>query len=222
MRSGTEAGFKYITEYRSIYIKRSQGESRRMPTEQGCSRGELIAWIEEEVRESLRVKQAFLQECAKPLAAICAALAERLERGGKLLLFGNGGSAADAQHIAAEFVGRYRCERAAIPAMALTGNSSTVTAVANDYGYDEVFARQVAAFGTKHEAAIGISTSGNSPRVLRGISVVLERERFTIGFSGGRFVPPRFGGDLWLGVPSPSRTHIQELHILAGHVLSRS
>ncbi len=107
-----------------------------MPTEQECSSRELIAWIEEEVGESLRVKQAFLQECAEPLAAICAALAERLERGGKLLLFGNGGSAADAQHIAAEFVGRYRCERAAIPAMALTVNSSTVTAVANDYGYD--------------------------------------------------------------------------------------
>ena len=91
-----------------------------MLPEQGFSSRELLTWIEEEVRESLRVKQALLQECVETLAAICAALAERLERGGKLLLFGNGGSAADAQHIAAEFVGRYRCERAAIPAMALT------------------------------------------------------------------------------------------------------
>src|SRR5258708_36478442 len=101
MRSGTEAGFKYITECRSICINRSQGESRRMPTEQGCSPRELIAWIEEEVRESLRVKQAFLQECAKPLAAICAALAERLERGGEVVLFCNGGRAGGAQSIAA-------------------------------------------------------------------------------------------------------------------------
>src|SRR5258708_39476559 len=105
-----------------------------MPMEQGCSSRELIAWIEEEVGENLRVKQAFLQECAEPLAAICAALAERSERGGKLLLFGNGGSAADAQHIAAEFVGRYRCEPAANPAVALTGDSSTVDEIGRASG----------------------------------------------------------------------------------------
>src|SRR5216684_5606526 len=103
-----------------------------MPKEQGLGSKELIGWIKEEVGESLRVKQAFLQECAEPLAAICAAVAERLQRGGKLLLFGNGGSAADAQHIAAEFVGRYQLERMGLPAIALTVNSSTVTAVAND------------------------------------------------------------------------------------------
>ena len=120
-----------------------------MPPDQAPNSSELLAWIEEEVSESLRVKRGFLQDCVDTLAAICLALFERFERGGKLLLFGNGGSAADAQHIAAEFVGRYRYERAAIPAMALTVNSSTVTAVANDYGYDEVFARQVAAFGAK-------------------------------------------------------------------------
>src|SRR5258708_39994394 len=119
MRSGTEAGFKYITEYRSICINRSQGESRRMPTEQGCSPRELIAWIEEEVRESLRVKQAFLQEGAEPLAAICAALAERLERGGELLLFGNGGGGGDAQTITAGFVWRPRGGSGAIPPMGL-------------------------------------------------------------------------------------------------------
>jgi D-sedoheptulose 7-phosphate isomerase len=191
-----------------------------MLPKQGFSSRELVAWVEEEVRESLRVKQAFLQECAETLAAICAALAERLERGGKLLLFGNGGSAADAQHIAAEFVGRYRCERAAIPAMALTVNSSTVTAVANDYGYDEVFARQVAAFGTKHDAAIGISTSGNSPSVLRGISAACERGMFTIGFTGGADGPLRGAVDIYLAVPSATTSRIQECHILAGHIVS--
>jgi len=128
----------------------------------------IMALVEEEVRESLRVKQAFLQERAETLAAICAALAEKLERGGKLLSFGNGGSAADAQHIAAEFVGRYRLERAALPAMPPTVNSSTLAAVTNDYGYEEVFARQIEAFGAEQDAAIGISTRGNSPNVLRG------------------------------------------------------
>jgi D-sedoheptulose 7-phosphate isomerase len=192
----------------------------QMPPEQGFGSRELMTWIQEEVRESQRVKQAFLQECAETLAAICVALSEKLGRGGKLLLFGNGGSAADAQHISAEFVGRYCCERAAIPAMALTVNSSTVTAVANDYGYDEVFARQVAAFGMKNDVAIGISTSGNSPSVLRGIATARELEMLTIGFTGG------FGGslqravDLCLAVPSSATSRIQECHILAGHIVS--
>src|SRR6202140_5692012 len=102
-----------------------------MLPEQGFSSRGLGAWIEEEGRESLRVKQALLQECAETLAAICAALAERLERGGKLLLFGNGGSAADAQHIAAEFVGRYSRDRQALAAIALTTDTSILTAIDN-------------------------------------------------------------------------------------------
>jgi D-sedoheptulose 7-phosphate isomerase len=206
--------------YNTTLVNYKRRIPEQMLSEQGFSSRGLAAWIEEEVRESLRVKQAFLQECAATLAAICAALAERLERGGKVLLFGNGGSAADAQHIAAEFVGRYRCERAAIPAMALTANSSTVTAVANDYGYDEVFARQVAAFGTKNDAAIGISTSGNSPNVLRGISAARERGMLTIGFTGGVGGSLRGAVDLCLAVPSAATSHIQECHILAGHIVS--
>src|SRR5260370_14629306 len=192
----------------------------QMPPEQGFSSRELIVWIEKEVEESLRVKKALLQECAEALAAICAALAERLERGGKLLLFGNGGSAADGQHIAAEFVGRYSCQRAAIPAMALTVNSSTVTAVANDYGYDEVFARQVSAFGTTNDVAIGISTSGSSPSVLHGIATARERGMFTIGFTGSAGGPLRGAVDLCLAVPSAVTSRIQECHILAGHIVS--
>src|SRR5260370_25502326 len=121
-----------------------------MPTEQECSSLELIAWIEEEVGESLRVKQAFLQECAEPLVAICAALAERLERGGKLLLFGNGGGAADAQPIAAAVVARYRCERAGNPAVALTVDSSPAIVASDDYGYSGIVSRQVASFGRFH------------------------------------------------------------------------
>jgi D-sedoheptulose 7-phosphate isomerase len=178
------------------------------------------ARVEEEVRESLRVKEAFLQECVGMLAAICTALAERLERGGKLLLFGNGGSAADAQHIAAEFVGRYQLERAALPAIALTANSSTLTAVANDYGYKEVFARQIGAFGAEEDAAVGISTSGNSPNVLRGIATARERGMLTIGLTGRTGGELKGLADLCLCVPSDVTPRIQECHILAGHIVS--
>jgi len=193
---------------------------RKMGPDPGFSSPELLTWIEEEVSESLLVKQALLRECKETLAAICVALAERVERGGKLLLFGNGGSAADAQHIAAEFVGRYRCERAAIPAMALTVNTSTLTAVANDYGYNEIFARQIAAFGMKNDAVIGISTSGDSPSVLGGIAAARERGIFTIGFTGGTGGRLRGAVDLCLAVPSTATPRIQECHILAGHIVS--
>jgi D-sedoheptulose 7-phosphate isomerase len=199
---------------------RDLGVQEKMPREQTVNSSELLAWIEEEVSESLRIKQAMLQECAEALAAICVALAERLGQGGKLLLFGNGGSAADAQHIAAEFVGRYTCERPAIPAMALTVNTSTLTAVANDYGYSEVFARQVSAFGTKKDAVIGISTSGNSPSVLGGIAAARERGILTIGFTGGTGGQLRGAVDLCLAVPSTATPRIQECHILAGHIVS--
>jgi D-sedoheptulose 7-phosphate isomerase len=191
-----------------------------MASEQRVSSLKVMAWIEEEVGESLGVKQAFLQECAEPLAAICAALAERLERGGKLLLFGNGGSAADAQHIAAEFVGRYQLERMALPAIALTVNSSTLTAVANDYGYEEVFARQIGAFGAEKDAAIGISTSGNSPNVLRGIATARQRGMLTVGFTGHAGGELKRLAGLCLCVPSDVTARVQECHILAGHIVS--
>src|SRR5260370_16175499 len=196
------------------------GAFLHMASEQAVSSLELMTWIEEEVTESLRVKQMFLHECAEILAEICVALAERVERGGKVLLFGNGGSAADAQHIAAEFVGRYHCDRAAIAAMALTVNSSTLTAIANDYGSNEVFARQVAAFGMKNDAAIGISTSGSSPSVLRGIATARERGMLTIGFTGGLSGPLSAVVDICLAVPSTATPRIQECHILAGHIVS--
>jgi D-sedoheptulose 7-phosphate isomerase len=191
-----------------------------MASEQRVSSLELMAWIEEEVEESLGVKQAFLYECTEPLATICAALAERLERGGKLLLFGNGGSAADAQHIAAEFVGRYQLERMALPAIALTVNSSTLTAVANDYGYEEVFARQIGALGAEKDAAIGISTSGNSPNVLRGIATARQRGMLTVGLTGHAGGELKRLADLCLCVPSDVTARVQECHILAGHIVS--
>ena len=209
-------------ECNKTMINKDHGVQRKTPAgTRDPSSSELLAWIEEEVSESLRVKRVFLQDCAETLAAICLALAERFERGGKLLLFGNGGSAADAQHIAAEFVGRYRCERAAIPAMALTVNSSTLTAVANDYGYDEVFARQVAAFGTERRRC---DRHFDQRELAKCVALELPRHA-NEGFlplvsraaNGGQL---RDAVDLSLTVPSTVTPRIQECHILAGHIVS--
>ena len=137
-----------------------------------------------------------------------------------MFLFGNGGSAADAQHIAAEFMGRYQCEREALAAIALTVNTSSLTAIANDYGYEHVFARQIAGLGAAGDLAIGISTSGNSPNVLGGLAVAHARGLLTIGFTGAGGGKLRSLADLCLCVPSDATPRIQECHILAGHILS--
>jgi D-sedoheptulose 7-phosphate isomerase len=180
----------------------------------------VLANVEAEIAESLRVKEMFLIQCSFLVAKISVAIAERLQKGGKLLLFGNGGSAADAQHIAAEFVGRFQCDRPALPAIALTTNTSILTAVANDYGYEEVFARQVAALGSGKDAAIGLSTSGSSLNVVRGLTAARARGMLTIGFtglSGGDLVSL---SDVCLCVPSAVTARIQECHILSGQIIS--
>jgi D-sedoheptulose 7-phosphate isomerase len=139
--------------------------------------------------------------------------------GGKLLLFGNGGSAADAQHIAAELVGRFGRERKGLPAVALTVNTSALTAIANDHGFERVFARQVEALALSGDLAIGISTSGNSPSVLNAVDAAKSAGILTVGLTG------RTGGDLrnrvdyCLQVPSESTPRVQEAHIFIGHVL---
>lgn len=139
--------------------------------------------------------------------------------GGKILLFGNGGSAADAQHIAAELVGRFRRERGGLPAIALTVNSSSLTAIANDHGFDRVFARQVEALGQPGDAAIALSTSGKSASVLNAIDAAKSGGLITIALTGAA------GGNLsgrvdhCLQVPSESTPRIQEAHIWIGHVL---
>ncbi len=185
-----------------------------------CIPPEVTAIVEAEIIESLHAKETFLRECVPTLAAISMALAERLRGGGKLLLFGNGGSAADAQHIAAEFVGRYRRERDPIAALALTVNTSVLTGVSNDYGYEEVFARQVTAFGTEKDVAIGLSTSGKSPNVLSGVAAARQRGLLTIGWTGREGGSLRRQVDICLCVPADATPRIQECHILAGHVIS--
>jgi len=169
---------------------------------------------------SMRAKRVFLDENAAALERAIGIVADALGSGHKLLLFGNGGSAADAQHLAAEFVGRFMRERRALPAVALTTDTSALTAIANDYGYDEVFARQVRALGARGDVALAISTSGKSPSVLRAVDACREIGITTIGLTGGDGGALAGAVDVSLRV-SASRLspRIQETHILIGHVL---
>jgi|SRR5215469_17253757 len=144
-----------------------------------------------------------------------------LLQGHKVLLFGNGGSAADAQHIAAEFVGRFNFDRPALPALALSVNTSCVTAIGNDYGFDQVFSRQIEALGTPGDVAIGLTTSGNSPNVLRAMEAARKKGLHTVGLTGSSGGKLKEAVDHCICVPSNETPRIQECHILAGHVVSQ-
>src|SRR5205809_4341672 len=180
----------------------------------------MIESIRRAVTESLQLKQSFFAANEEKIAALARDLCCALEAGHKILLFGNGGSAADAQHLAAEFIGRFQRERRPLAAIALTTDTSILTAIANDYGYDEVFARQVSALGAAGDVALAISTGGRSPSALRAVDVCRELGIKTIGLTGGD------GGTLArlvdLSLHLSASTHaalIQETHILIGHVL---
>jgi D-sedoheptulose 7-phosphate isomerase len=180
--------------------------------------------VQEEIRElfdaSARVKAVFLQENAAGVERAVDLVAGALGAGRKLLLFGNGGSAADAQHIAAELVGRFLAERRGLPAIALTTDTSALTAIANDYGYDQVFARQVRALGVRGDVALAISTSGRSPSVLRAVEACRELGIGTIGLTGGDGGALAPVVDLALRVSASTHSaRIQETHILVGHVI---
>jgi len=169
---------------------------------------------------SIRAKQVFLAENAAALERAVGLVGDALAAGGKVLLFGNGGSAADAQHIAAELVGRFNGDRRALPAIALTTDTSALTAIANDFGYDAVFARQVEALGTKGDVALALSTSGRSPSVLRAVEACRARGITTIGLTGG--TGGTLAGMVDVSLRVSDSTHsarIQETHILVGHVI---
>lgn len=169
--------------------------------------------------ESASVKQRFAREHADRIVQVAAVIADAFAGGKKVLLFGNGGSSTDAAHIAAEFVGRYRRERMPLPAIALATDIAAITCIANDYGYEELFARQVRAHGRAGDIAIGISTSGNSPNVLKGIAAARECGLVTVawtGASGGKLAGLV---DYPFVVPSTVTSRIQESHITLGHVL---
>ncbi|MCP4036114.1 MAG: SIS domain-containing protein [bacterium] len=169
--------------------------------------------------ESIRVKQATADQCAGAIEQTAARLVDCFRAGGKALLFGNGGSASDAQHIASEWVGRYVDDRPALPAIALGANSSEYTAIGNDYGFDHTFVRGIEAHGRAGDVAIGLTTSGNSPNVLAAIEAARERRLVTVGLlgKGGGKLAARV--DVAIIVPSGDTPRIQEAHITVGHVL---
>jgi D-sedoheptulose 7-phosphate isomerase len=178
------------------------------------------AAIRDLFEESVRAKQVFLAENGATLEGAIDLVADALGGGRKVLLFGNGGSAADAQHIAAEFVGRFLRERRPLPAIALTTDTSALTAIGNDYGYDDVFARQVRALGRSGDVAVAISTSGRSPNVLRAVEAARELGLRTIGLTGGDGGTLAGMVDVSLRVSaSKLSARIQETHILVGHVI---
>ena len=142
-----------------------------------------------------------------------------LENGKKILIFGNGGSAADAQHIAAELVGRFKKERKAMPALALTVDSSSLTALGNDYGFDTIFERQVEALANKNDAVIGISTSGNSENIIRAVNKANSIGAFTIGLLGNDGGKLKDAVNLPIIIPSNDTARIQEVHITIGHII---
>lgn len=170
--------------------------------------------------ESRAASEKFLEEETANLARAVDLAATALTGGHKLLFFGNGGSAADAQHLAAEMVGRLCDDRRPLPAIALTTDTSALTAIANDYGYDHVFARQVTALGNAGDVAIAISTSGKSPSILHAVTACRERGVGTIGFTGGTGGELAGAVDVSLCVSAVSRSSlVQETHILIGHIL---
>ncbi|MBI1993272.1 MAG: D-sedoheptulose 7-phosphate isomerase [Deltaproteobacteria bacterium] len=170
--------------------------------------------------ESIQAKRAFLKENLSTLMSAIDAVAEAFLRGNKFLIFGNGGSAADAQHIAAEFVNRFRIERPPLPALALTTDTSAITSIANDYDYKEIFSKQVKALGKEGDVALAISTSGNAANVLAAIEVCKKLKIATIGLTGGDGGKMARQVDYLLRVSEGKNTaRIQETHILVGHVI---
>jgi D-sedoheptulose 7-phosphate isomerase len=172
------------------------------------------------LEESARVKRAVAEQCAGDIARAAEVLMKSFRSGGKALLFGNGGSAADAQHIAGEWCGRLTRERPALPAIALTANTTDLTALGNDYGFERVFARLVEAHGRRGDVAIAISTSGRSPNVLAAVEEARARGLHTIALVGKGGGPLAARVDLALVVPSDDTQRIQESHIAIGHALA--
>jgi len=174
------------------------------------------------IEESISVKRALLEnvDIISTVINVSKTLIQAFRGSKKLLLFGNGGSAGDAQHIAAEFVGRFAFNRAALPALALTVNTSCVTAIGNDFGFDQVFSRQLQALGSAGDVVIGISTSGNSPNVLSGLKTANHMGLHTVAFTGCSGGNLRNAANYCICVPSNDTPRIQECHILLGHIIA--
>ena len=174
--------------------------------------------IKSSLREGAELRTIVARDCSAVIFEAADLITTCLRAGGKLLFFGNGGSAADAQHLAAEFVGRFVRERAGLPAIALTTDSSILTAVGNDYGFDQIFARQVQALGRPNDVAIAISTSGNSPNIIEGVKAARKGYLKTIGLSGKDGGLLTTEADVVITIASTSTARIQECHITIGHL----
>jgi D-sedoheptulose 7-phosphate isomerase len=174
------------------------------------------------IEVSIATKQSLLdnRDLVLTVASVSEVLVQAFKQGNKALLFGNGGSAADAQHIAAELVGRFAFDRPALPALALSVNSSCVTAIGNDHGFDRVFSRQLEALARPGDVAIGISTSGDSPNVVKGMSTAKRMGLHTIALTGRTGGSLRESVDHCICVPSSETPRVQECHILLGHIIS--
>ncbi len=179
----------------------------------------LTARLAKAVAEANQLKNRLVEEQAEQVAAAAKLLAATLKEGGKILLFGNGGSAADAQHIAAEFVNRFKIERPPLAALALTTDTSILTSIANDYDFLEVFAKQVKALGRPGDVALGLSTSGNSANVVEALKAARQLGLKTLALSGREGGPVAAAAELAIVVPSRNTPRIQEVHITIGHVL---
>ncbi len=173
--------------------------------------------IVKQIEDSIKLKK-YLQKEANKLVVLAALLIDAFKKGNKVLLFGNGGSAADAQHIACELSGKFYLDRAPLPAIALTTNTSALTAIGNDYGYEETFARQVRALTSKGDVVIAISTSGTSANVLRAVHEAKRLGAITVAFTGkgGKL---KDIADHVIAIPSTDTPRIQEAHITAGHIV---
>ena len=178
--------------------------------------------IEELFAESIAVKQAAANQIVPSIASAGRLMSQSLLDEGKILSCGNGGSAGDAQHFSAELLNRFEMERPGLPGMALTTDSSTITAIANDYSYEEIFAKQVRALGRKNDVLLAISTSGNSENVSRAIVAAHEREMQVVvlsGRDGGRMADLLVDGDVEIRVPATRTARIQEVHLVVLHCL---
>ncbi|MBI5663617.1 MAG: D-sedoheptulose 7-phosphate isomerase [Nitrospirae bacterium] len=175
--------------------------------------------IKKAFKDSITVKQQFVEANIDMIIEVSKLIADTFSRGNKILLFGNGGSACDASHIAAEFVNRFKKERPAFPALALNTDMAVLTSIANDYDYSEIFARQMKAFAQENDVVIAISTSGKSPNVIKAINVARKKKLKTIAFTGAKGDELASKCDYIFAVPSNDTPRIQETHITLAHVL---
>lgn len=178
-----------------------------------------MSFIEKVLRESARLKEKVAETLTKEIEAATELIIKSLKNGGRLLIMGNGGSAADAQHLAAELVGRYLQEREGIAAMALTTDTSILTALGNDYGFDKVFSRQVEALGRTGDILLGLSTSGRSPNIAKAFETAREMGLKTIALLGCQGGIIKDLVDLAIVIPSSETPRIQEAHITIGHII---